>query len=174
MLHSVQDAFPNDISGAALGPIFSGHQLDHWRWDPQWLPKHRWEMHLAHCANSPKPVVICLTYDHWKWDTQWLLKHHCEKSVFIAWWKCNIKMKCNKQLMLVTVNCVRSTSQWRWKERMMMAAWTVWCMLLLWFEDLIAHYLETRNFSWDSAHILCSARRSLIPLVFSQSANRQN
>ena len=49
-----------------------------------------------------------------------------------------------------------------------------WCVLLLHFEYCIAHYLETRHFSWDSAHILCSARTSLIVVVFSQSANRQN
>jgi len=40
--------------------------------------------------------------------------------------------------------------------------------------DPIAHYLETRNFLWDSTHILCSARSSLIVLVLSQSANRQS
>ena len=56
----------------------------------------------------------------------------------------------------------------------MMGGHILWCVLLLQFADLIAHYLETRHFSWDSAHILSSARRSLIALVFSQSANRQN
>jgi hypothetical protein len=48
------------------------------------------------------------------------------------------------------------------------------CMLLLKFEDPVAHYLETHHFLWDSAHILCSAMTSLIALVFSQSANKQN
>jgi hypothetical protein len=47
-------------------------------------------------------------------------------------------------------------------------------MLLLKFEDPVAHYLETCHFLWDSAHILYSAMTSLIALVFSQSANRQN
>ena len=27
---------------------------DHWRWDPQWLPKRCWEIYLAHHAKSPK------------------------------------------------------------------------------------------------------------------------
>jgi hypothetical protein len=57
---------------------------------------------------------------------------------------------------------------------MMMGGYIVWCVLLLQFEECITHYLETRHFSWDSAHILSSARRPLIALVFSQSANRQN
>jgi len=47
-------------------------------------------------------------------------------------------------------------------------------MLLLKFEDPIAHYLEMHNFLWHSTHILCSVRSSLIVLVFSQSANRQS
>jgi hypothetical protein len=49
----------------------------------------------------------------------------------------------------------------------------LWCMLLLKFEDPIAHYLETRHFFWDSTYILCSPRPSLIVLVFSKSANRE-
>jgi len=53
-------------------------------------------------------------------------------------------------------------------------AYILWRMLLPKFEDPIAHYLETRNFLWDSTHILCSARSSLIVLVLSQSANRQS
>ena len=53
-------------------------------------------------------------------------------------------------------------------------AYILCCMLLLKFEDPIAHYLETRHFLWNSAHILHSAMTSLIAPVFSQSANRQN
>jgi hypothetical protein len=30
---------------------------DHWRWDPQRLLKHRWEICLAHRAKSPKPRI---------------------------------------------------------------------------------------------------------------------
>ena len=53
-------------------------------------------------------------------------------------------------------------------------AYILCCMLLLKFEDPIAHYLETRHFLWDSPYVLCSAMTSLIAPVSSQSANRQN
>ena len=50
----------------------------------------------------------------------------------------------------------------------------LWCMLLLKFEDPIAHYLEMHHFLWDSTHVLCIVRQSFVVLVFSQSANRQS
>jgi len=53
-------------------------------------------------------------------------------------------------------------------------AYILWRMFLLKFEDPIGHYLETRNYLWDSTHILCSARSSLLVLVFSPSAKRQS
>ena len=50
--------FPDDVSGAAVSPIFSGRALtDHWRRSPHRLPKCRREMYLAHCAKSPKPKI---------------------------------------------------------------------------------------------------------------------
>jgi len=38
---------------------------------------------------------------------------------------------------------------------------------------LIAHYFKMCHFLWDSTHILCSARSSLIVLVFSQSGGNE-
>ena len=68
--------FPDDVSGAALGPIFTGHESerkwatewdgslliyalthDQWRWDPKRLPKRRREIYLAHSAKILKPEV---------------------------------------------------------------------------------------------------------------------
>ena len=64
-MHGVQDRFPDDVSGATMGAIFSGHKLerkilrsyDHRRWGPQRLPKRRREIYLAHRAKSPKPKI---------------------------------------------------------------------------------------------------------------------
>ena len=63
ILHGVQGKFPDDVLGAAVGLILNGHKLerkvtyDHWRWDPQRLPKRRQEIYLAHSAKSSKPKI---------------------------------------------------------------------------------------------------------------------
>ena len=47
-LHGVQGACPEDVSGAAVGSIFTGHKR---------LPKRRREIHLAHRAITLNPKI---------------------------------------------------------------------------------------------------------------------
>jgi hypothetical protein len=52
ILHGVRGEFPDDVSGAAVVPIITGHESD-----PQRLPKGRREIYLAHRAKSLKPKI---------------------------------------------------------------------------------------------------------------------
>ena len=51
-------------------PLTYAPTYDHWRWDPQWLPK-RQEIYLTHRAKSPKPKIsnvipcYCLAWRMW-------------------------------------------------------------------------------------------------------------
>jgi len=65
---------------------------------------------------------------------------------------------------------IKDTWLWQFSSAYVQSpsACILWHILLLKFEEPIAQYLETRNFLWDSSHILCSERSSLIVLVFSQ------
>jgi hypothetical protein len=68
ILHGVKGKFLDDVSGAAMGPIFNGHRLErkwaakwdtalYWWWNPQLLPNRRQEIYLTRRAKSPKPKL---------------------------------------------------------------------------------------------------------------------
>jgi hypothetical protein len=57
-----------------------------------------------------------------------------------------------------------ATGNWRlWYQRQndQIMAYTLWCVLVLTFEELIVHHLKMCHLSGDSAHILCSLKMSL-------------
>jgi hypothetical protein len=49
-LHGVRGEFPYDVSGTAVGHIFTGHESEHVL--TQWLPKRRWE--ISSCTPCKK------------------------------------------------------------------------------------------------------------------------
>ena len=84
---TVRRMFADDVSGAAVGPIFNGHRLDHWRWYPQRLPKRRrqtYPTHRAKTQNRESGRTLRQLYGHkFKGKTSKIL--HLEHSFSLRW-----------------------------------------------------------------------------------------
>jgi hypothetical protein len=98
--------FADDVSGAAVGPIFNGHRLN-LRQSPaahRRLRPHPLHPHIR--GHSNPPFIYASTYYHWRWDPQRLPKRRRQtsytvpkpqnrESVSITRWKCkNQDLEC--------------------------------------------------------------------------------
>jgi hypothetical protein len=130
------------------------------------------------------PVLLLVTFLLWNCITDFALKHDFTKLIFFSdninsqpfvtdvtaydqldrscekWRSIRVKKQRNilHEISKQKANWIghiwhrKVTEDGRREWRM---TYILWCMLLLKFEDPTVHYLETRNFLWDSTHILC-------------------
>jgi hypothetical protein len=87
-MHGMRGEFSDDVSGAAVGPIFTGHesQRDQWRWDSERLPKHRRNIYFAQRAKTLKQkltyiLILSRNYYYCLRKILFVLKKNTEHKV---------------------------------------------------------------------------------------------